>query len=195
MLKAEICGIKFRMGLLFPAVLVILFAFDDTGIPAWCLAASAMHEAGHFMAMYLLGCKPSLISIGMFGIRVEQPAGNNASFAKSMAISLAGPAVNLICFAVLAAATGINYVALIPLAIGVFNLLPMEYLDGGQFLYFQLAGRLGEERADRICFYISLVVLALIATAGFFLLIRSGHNFTLLGLSVYLGLMTLLKRK
>jgi len=154
-----------------------------------------MHEAGHFMAMYLLGCKPSLISIGMFGIRVEQPAGNNASFAKSMAISLAGPAVNLICFAVLAAATGINYVALIHLAIGVFNLLPMEYLDGGQFLYFQLAGRLGEERADRICFYISLVVLALIATAGFFLLIRSGHNFTLLGLSVYLGLMTLLKRK
>jgi len=77
----------------------------------------------------------------------------------------------------------------------VFNLSPMEYLDGGQFLYFQLAGRLGEERADRICFYISLVVLALIATAGFFLLIRSGLNFTLLGLSVYLGLMTLLKRK
>lgn len=195
MLRAEIFGIKFRMGLLFPAVLVILFAFDDTGIPAWCLAASAMHEAGHFMVMYLLGCKPSSVNIGMFGIRVEQPAGNSVSYTKNMAISLAGPAVNLISFAVLAAATGINNVALIHLTIGVFNLLPMEYLDGGQFLYFLLAGKLGEERADRICFHISLIVLAFIATSGFYLLIKSGHNFTLLGISVYLGLMILLKRK
>ena len=74
MFRAVICGTEVRIGLLFPAVLVVLFALDDTGIPAWCLAASAMHEAGHFIAMYLLGCRPSMISISGFGVRARLPA-------------------------------------------------------------------------------------------------------------------------
>jgi stage IV sporulation protein FB len=195
MLKAIICGIEFRIGILFPAALVILFAVDNTGIPAWCLAASAMHEAGHFIAMFFFGCRPSLISIGGFGVRVEQSPKETVSYNKSMIISLAGPAVNLISFVVLFITSGMTLVAAIHLLLAVFNLLPIEYLDGGQFLYFFLAGKVGEEWADRICFYISLIVLIPLATIGFYLLIRSGYNFTLLAVSLYLGLLVLLKRK
>ena len=49
--------------------------------------------------------------------------------------------------------------------------IPIEYLDGGQLLYYILAGKIGEERADKICFRVSILVLVpLLATAGFYLL-------------------------
>lgn len=195
MLKLVISGTEFRIGLLFPAVLVILFTLDKTGIPAWCVAASAMHEAGHFITMYLFRCRPSLVSIGLFGIRVEQNVNKPVSYMQSMLISLSGPAVNLVSFAVLLVTTGTTVPAMIHLIIAVLNLLPIESLDGGQALYFLLAGHSGEERAERICFCVSIVVLVPLATVGFFLLLRSGYNFTLLVVSIYLGLLLLLKRK
>lgn len=151
-----------------------------------------MHEAGHFAAMYVYGCRPSLVSIGLFGVRVEQarPVG----YLKSVMVSLAGPAVNLVTFSVLALLTGMTIPAVIHLVIAVLNLLPIESLDGGQALYFLLAMKTGEERAERICFFASVAVLIPLATVGFFLLIRSGYNFTLLAVSLYLGLLLLLKR-
>lgn len=195
MFRAVICGTEVRIGLLFPAVLVVLFALDDTGIPAWCLAASAMHEAGHFIAMYLLGCRPSMISISGFGVRARLPANKISGFTESMIITLAGPAVNIVSFAVLALVSGMTLAAAIHLLLAVFSLLPIEYLDGGQLLYYFLAGKVGEERADKICFRVSLLVLVPLATAGFYLLISSGYNFTLLAVSIYLGLLILLKHR
>ena len=35
MFKAVICGTEVRIRLLFPAVLVVVFSLNDTGMPAW----------------------------------------------------------------------------------------------------------------------------------------------------------------
>ena len=195
MFKIIVSDIEFRLGILFPAALVIIFTIDKTGIPAWCVAASAMHEAGHFVTMYLFGCKPSLVSIGFFGIRVEQNVNRRVGYFKNILISLSGPAINLISFMVLWITTGINIAAVVHFIIAVLNLLPIEPLDGGQALYYLLAAYIGEERAESICLGVSIFILIPLATIGFFLLIRSGYNFTLLVVSIYLGLLLMLKRR
>ena len=195
MLELRIRGVDVQLSLLFPAAVVVLLSLDMSGMPLWCIAASAMHEAGHFLALYALGARPAAISVGLFGVRIVQDPAARLSYMGSFLVSLAGPVVNLFTFAVLAMTTGMTMPAAVHLSIGSFNLLPVGPLDGGQALYFALAGRWGEEQSEKIVQIVSILTLVPLAIAGFYLLIRSGYNFTLLAVSLYLGLLFLLKKR
>ena len=195
MLELRIRGVDVRLSLLFPAAVVVLLSLDPSGMPLWCVAASAMHEMGHFLALFGLGSRPAAVSVGVFGVRITQDPAARLSYGGSILVALAGPLVNLVTFAVLAAATGLTVPAMIHLTMGAFNLLPVGPLDGGQALTFALAGRWGTETADRAVHLVSILTLLPLATAGFYLLIRSGYNFTLLAVSLYLGLLLLFKKR
>lgn len=195
MLEIRIHGIEFRMSLLFPAVLVILFTVDQSGIIEWCVAASILHEMGHFIAMYALGSRPSQVIVGFFGVCVVQNPASLMSYRSSRIVALAGPLVNLLTFLVLFIFRGLSMPSLVHLIFGLFNLLPVEPLDGGQAIYYTLIGHMDEERAGRILTAVSAAVLIPMATAGFYLLIQSGYNFTLFAVSLYIGLLLLFKRK
>jgi stage IV sporulation protein FB len=195
MFELRIRGIEFHLSILFPMALVILLTYDTSGMVMWCVAASAMHEAGHFFALLLFGRKPSLVSVGLFGIRVEQNIHSPLSYQHNLLVSLAGPMVNLVSFAVLYLTNGLTTPAIIHLSLAMLNLLPIEPLDGGQALFCLLALRYEEQTADRLTFMVSIITIIPLACSGFFLLVRSGYNFTLLAVSVYLGLLILFKRK
>ena len=141
---------EIRISLLFFAVLVVLFTVDQTSIPQWCLVASAMHEAGHFVFLLAYRCQPSLISVGLFGVRVEQKPTSRLSYLQNFWVSLAGPLVNLISFVVLFAATGWSKAAIVHLVIAVINLLPVESLDGGQALFCLLANRMNSQKPSEL---------------------------------------------
>lgn len=195
MLELYFSGVRVRVSLLFPAAMVVLLTLDQTGVPLWCVAASAMHEAGHFLALLLLGNKPSQISVGAFGIRVEQSPHSPLGYRANILVSLAGPVVNLFSFAVVYVTAGMGVPAIIHLTLAVFNLLPIEPLDGGQALFCFLALQMEEAQADHIVFIVSLCTIVPLAVVGFTLLIQSGYNFTLLLVSLYLSLLLLFKRK
>lgn len=195
MLKLRAGGIEFRLSPLFPAVLVIILTLDRSGVAAWCVAASVLHEAGHFFMLFLLGSRPAAVIMGVFGVRVEQRPQNRLGYGQEILVSLAGPAINLICAAAVAILGGGAAVVSVHLTLGLTSLLPVEPLDGGQILYEALAWKKGEETAERIAFTVSLLTLFPLAAAGFWVLIQSGYNFTLLVLSVYLCLLVLFKRR
>ena len=90
MLELRIRGVDFRLSLLFPAAIVVLLSLDSSGLPLWCVAASAMHEAGHFLALYALGSRPAAISVGIFGVRVEQAPTSRLGYGGSLRVD--GPA-------------------------------------------------------------------------------------------------------
>ena len=77
----------------------------------------------------------------------------------------------------------------------VMNLLPVEPLDGGQALFCLLAPHMEEPKATRAVLVVSVVTILPLAAAGFYVLLHSGYNFTLLAVSVYLVLLLLLKKK
>ena len=194
MLKKRICGIDFSLSLLFPAAMVVMFTLDNSSLPIWCVAASAMHEAGHFFAIYALGQKPHTIHAGIFGVRVIPNPNQSIGYAGQTLISLAGPAVNAISFALIFAAYGWNIPSIVHFGLAAFNLLPVEPLDGGQALYFAMASFCSKKTAERAVMAVSITILAPLSTAGFYLLIKSGYNFTLLAASAYLSLLIVLKR-
>ena len=194
MLKVCAGGIEFRLSPLFPAVVVVMLTIDRTGIAAWCVAASLLHEAGHFLMLFVLGSRPAAVIMGIFGVRVEQPPQNRLSYGQEMLVSFAGPAVNLACAAVLALLGGGMTVVSVHLTLGLTSLLPVEPLDGGQILYASLAWKKGEEKAERVTFAASLLTLFPLAAAGFWILIQNGDNFSPLVLSLYLCLLVLFKQ-
>lgn len=195
MIEIEWRGMRLRISLLFPAMVVVLLMLDTSGVAAVCIAASAIHEAGHFLALLLFRSKPAGVALGVFGVRVEQNVRHPLSYGQNIVVSLAGPAVNLLSFLVLFWFTGLSAAAGVHLVLALFHLLPLEPLDGGQALLALLSMKRDTEQAERILFGISIAVLLPLAAAGFYVLIDSGYNFSLLMVTIYLCLLILFKRK
>lgn len=195
MIELQWKGMLIRLSLLFPAMIIVMLAMDTTGLTGWCIAASAMHETGHFMALLALSARPARVTVGVFGIRVEQNPHSPLSYKKNIVVSLAGPMVNCLSFILLCVPGGVNEAAWVHGVLGIFNLLPIEPLDGGQALFCFLADIWEEEKAERLVLLISVITILPLAAAGFYVLIYSGYNVTLLFLSLYLCLLILLKRK
>lgn len=181
-------GIRWRVSLLFPALVTALLLQQPDGVAVGCILASILHEGGHLAAMLLLGCPPHSFTVGAFGARFEMGETALAGYRRNILISLAGPAVNFSAaglFLVLSQAEA----AAVHLALGVFNLLPAAPLDGGQVLRCVLCLAGQERQADRLLRWLSAAVLLPLATLAALTALRGG-NHTLLIVSGYLVVLT-----
>lgn len=183
------------MSLWFPAVLVVLLTWDSTPLGLLCLLASAVHECGHFLAMLAVDDRPARLCFGAFGVRVERHPESAVGYGRQAFISLAGPGANLLCGAGLWLIGGISDGVWVHMILGSFHLLPILSLDGGEALYSLLCRRLSEQRAHGVVLAISVAVLLPLAVLGFWLLLDTGYNFSLLLLAGYLISLLIFKEK
>ncbi len=185
MLEWRRWGIRFRVSILFPALVTALLLQQPDGLAVGCVLASLLHEGGHLAAMLVLHCPPHSVTVGAFGARLEMGQDALPGYRRNLLISLAGPTVNIL-LAGLFWGLGQGQTAAVHLCLGLFNLLPAAPLDGGQVVWCVccLAGR--ECGADRLLRWCSAgVLLPLAAAAGWLWL--SGGNVTLLLVSAYLS--------
>ena len=185
MLTVKKGGICWRLSPLFPALLVIMLGFESMAFIGRCVAAAFWHESGHLLCMLLFHKTPKSITIGMFGMRMEQDRRQLLSYRQNICVSLAGPLLNGIGVLV-ANSCGATELAVVHTALMVFNLLPLSMLDGGQVLYGVLALHKATENAVKIMHHISVSCLVFIYFCGFVVLLVSGYNLTLLMTAVYL---------
>lgn len=135
------------------------------------LLAAACHELGHLLLLRLFGVRTELLSLSALGAELRAPGLDTLSYGRELAVTLAGPAVNLLCALLLgAAARGLDAPALYLHAgahvlLGAFNLLPCAPLDGARALYLAAAYFGGPAAGDTVAASVglgcSLVVLAL----------------------------------
>ncbi len=195
MLKWRIWDVECQVSLLFPAAVIVMLTFDDTNLTLQCLLASFIHEWGHFFAMAAVGERPARLCMGVFGIRVERSRECRLTYGKMAFVSAAGPLMNGLCGAVLYVTAGLTEGVLIHGALAVFNLLPIAGLDGGEALYSVLCRYFSENKAHTASLVLSAVVLLPLAAVGFYLLLVTGYNFSLLVLCLYLILLLIFKEK
>ncbi|MDR3344867.1 MAG: site-2 protease family protein [Oscillospiraceae bacterium] len=189
-LRLKRCEVELHF--LFAAAITLMLILDTGGTAALGVASCLAHECGHLLCLLLFGEQPRRITVGAFGMRIERTGAVRLSLKQECAAALAGPAVNLLLAGVLALfcrpeIPAFQKAALVNLGLALFNLLPIEALDGGHALYYTLsATRLGEDRVRQICSRSSIIVLIPLICLGAALLVHSGYNFTLLIVSVYL---------
>lgn len=180
---------RFYIGYEAVAALTAVLLLDSSGRIILCIAAALLHELGHLTAMLLCGVGVRGVSLRLFDVKID--ADSPRGFARDLCVTLGGPAVNLLLAAALVP-TG-SFFGGANLALGCFNLLPVQSLDGGRLLELLLLRRFGARACDRVMRIASFLFLLPLMTAGLYALLRSGYNYSLLAVSLYLTAILFIK--
>ena len=188
-MTVNIRGTRLSADTLFACAVTLMFIFDKSGSAQTGLCAAAFHEFGHLLCMAALSDMPRGISLTPFGMRITRLKPAPSYFVEALEAA-AGPAANLLLTAVLVLLSrfcgGLKKPAYINLFMAVFNLLPVEPLDGGRLLRCLLSVRADDRTAERITKAATAAGSILLVAAGAALLVKSGYNFTMLAVSLYL---------
>lgn len=171
------------------AISAVLLLDRDNHVIA-CILAALLHELGHLLMMLMCRVRVRAIRIRLFDILIE---GDDAPCRKAdVLITLGGPMANFFFAAMLcpfSMALGMPH-----LVLGVFNLLPVLSLDGGHLLCLFLEKVVTFRSAALVLRVTTLLFLLPLMTAGLYLLLNSGYNYSLLAISLYLIAVLLLKK-
>lgn len=175
---------------------IIVGAFEGF---VYCLIAVVIHETGHLIPMSIFGDLPDRIKISLFEISISDDKRQSRTALRNFLIIFSGPFANFICFIIfyllyLFYDSSFAAFAAVNLFTGLFNMLPVLSLDGGQLLYLLLCRRFSCTSAQRTVNIITFIFIFPLAALGFLLLFSSHYNFSLLAICVYLVLSLVLKR-
>ena len=196
-MKFKLFGTEIYISFLFCAVITIMLLTDKTGFLLPALFAIIMHEIGHLFMMWLLECSPKRVKLIPASIQITTPF--QKRYRNDLLIAIAGPAVNIVLFLTLyfnylAFGNEITlYFALLNLVIAIFNLLPVNGLDGGTILYCVLAKFKGSDKAAVILRIITLILAILIIVTAVTLTFRGNFNLSFYIIGIYLLIMSLVK--
>lgn len=189
---------RVKVSFFFFVTACVALVVDATNTAAVAIFAAIIHESGHLVCMLFCGERPSEIFLAPFGMSITRFS--CGSCRREIAIALAGPAANILAAAVLIGVmfvcktSGLLKPAAVNIALAAFNLLPIEPLDCARAVHCLLLSRFNTAKAEKVAFITGVVFLVPLSAMGFFVLIRSRYNITLLLASIYLSWM-LLKRK
>ena len=151
--------------------LFVSFAITLLILPLpWCivfLLSAGFHEVCHLLALHLCGCQSPRFHIGPGGAVIHVAP---LSIGKALFCTLAGPLGQL---SLLALARWFPRLALCAIAQAIYNLLPLNDLDGGHALQYLLESFLPISTAESICLLIhgaTLLFLCIIAIYATFIL-------------------------
>lgn len=140
-----------------------------------CVMAVIIHECGHLFAMLICKSPPDKIKISLFEIKITNSSRQLNTTRQNIFIIFFGPLVNFICFILFYLLYLCNSEFLLPIAManlctGLFNMLPVMSLDGGQLMYVILCRKFSEKSAERIINITAVIILFPLTVLGFMVL-------------------------
>lgn len=140
-----------------------------------------VHELGHISVMCMFGIPPERVLFYAGGIKISPQRGRLVSKRRDIIILSAGCIVNLAIALIIRLAAGeLNYFACANLFLGVFNLLPVRYFDGGRILSAVL-------NESRVCDFIRGFFLLFLLAVMVKLLLSGSVSISLLVTFAYMA--------
>lgn len=138
MLSFKLGKLRISMCFSFFAIITLLLLLDGTNYAMLGLIACIVHELGHIFVMCLCSISPKKIIFYGAGIKIVPNYDKITSVTQDFFVLIAGSLTNLIIFSVLYPLSQgdfqIALFATINLVIGIFNLIPFKYFDGGRII-------------------------------------------------------------
>lgn len=197
-MKFKFFGTEIYISFLFCAVVCFMLVIDRTGLVIPTLFAVFIHESGHLLAMWAADCQPRAIRLIPTSVQIVR--GFSPKKCGEIAVTVCGPAANLVIFGVLFANWSIFKsvqslsFAILNLVIAVFNLLPVSGLDGGTLLTYTIAHFTDIYRAERIVRIVTAVFALVAFLLGVYLWVRGTVNISVFIVAMYLGVCSLIKK-
>lgn len=185
-------GCSFKIGIPFLSLVTLTLILDKSGKFIWCLFAMLIHELGHIFCMMSQHKKLRKMQFCLFDIKIIDSEGTLRSYKDDIFLMFAGSFANFLTallFCIINCVLRkefLNICIVENVLIGIFNLLPIDSLDGGQILLIFLKINLDEKKATSLGRIISIIFLLPVTIMGVCLLLKSRYNFSLFLVSIYL---------
>ena len=191
-MKFKCFGVSVTLNFSFFALLVFVSVGNKSIHLLPAMLFSLLHECGHFCALAVFKEYTSCLKIGFFGGEIVR-RGYCGNYYKEVIINLAGPLVNIVA-AVLCSLFCRKTLFYVNVAIGLFNLLPIETLDGGRALCAILCTKKDRCFVETAVTVISYCVCVPMIILSFALLFHNMGNIQLCFVSVYILLSLIFKK-
>lgn len=199
-MQITVRGVKVKFGFWFACLLCFLLTCTDNTVLCFAVLFSLLHECGHLLCGFFLHDKPQKIEFGLFGLTIVRADDIRLGYREELLEALAGPAVNLfffllfLCISAFFRSETMHTCCFVNLYIFLFNAMPVFSLDGGRAFWAVLCKITDNpETQQAVQKLVSFFCILGIAGFGFFVLLRSRYNFSLLLLAVYLLITLFLK--
>ena len=193
-MRINALGFKLYITYPFAAMIALALLFDTTGQTACCLLAAILHECGHLIMLKIFKARSISINLSSLDFKIIDSYDKSRSYIQDIMISAAGPFVNFLLLFIFYNFENTKTFALANLVIGVFNIIPIDSLDGGKILMSFLVTKLPQRVCVIICNIISLMFILPLAVLGFYILIDTGYNFSLIIICCYLITLMIFKK-
>ena len=138
------------------------------------LLGALCHELGHLAVLGLFRVPVESILVMPLGAVIRAPEQERLSYGRELLAVLAGAAVNFALALVFARLSRDYLFAGANFLLGVYNLLPVNGLDGGRALYLLVAWRTEPFTAQRVAGLVNAVTLAILVGLSVALLWYTG---------------------
>lgn len=188
----NICGIKVEFTFFFVAIIAFIVTLQAPENVMFAIASSLLHEAGHLIAMLLIGNKPEKLRFHLVGMNIIREKNMSISAKKEILIALGGPLANFILVILSCGllciynSAEIMTFACVNFALMTFNLLPVKRLDGGMILFYFLMIFFDAENSVKTLDIISWIFLTFVYLWGIYILTITRYNFSLIIIAVFL---------
>ncbi len=188
-------GVEVKIDFLFAASVTLLMCFNTGNEIRYGILFSILHEFGHLFAIVACSERPETVRFGIFGMTIIRKNDITQDYKKEFITAISGPLMNFFLFLMLFGLFALCRKeillksAAMNLMIGLFNITPVFSLDGGRALESMLSQRLPCDRCESVMKAVSVMFLIPMTSLGFYILIKSGYNFTFLAISIYLTVM------
>lgn len=177
---------EFSGGFLF--WMALLWYLDLGRVLACYLAAALLHEWGHAWTARRLGARIRRLRLTVLGAEMTLDGRERLSYGGELLVEAAGPAVNLLTGLAALALGGPGWLADFAgasLVLGVFNLLPLAPLDGGQMVRSALSLLASPEAGERAARWAGLLLGGVLLALGVMVALGSGYNLSLLAVALW----------
>ena len=190
----NVFGVKVEITFWFVALITFIISLNAPSNVLVTVFSSILHETGHLLIMTSVGNKPQAIRFEITGMNIKRQPDLKISTKNEIFIALGGPLINLICFlisvVILCIYENENILTFgcINLILMIFNLLPINKLDGGLALYYILSQKFDNLTCTKILKITSVFFIALIYIWGIFAFVSSKYNISLIIIAIFLTL-------
>ena len=148
----EIKKLKIELSFYFLLIISFILAADQSKIAKYFVLSILIHELGHLIFILYYKIKIEKISFKVYGINIEIENERYLQNYKEVILLLGGSLANFLSAAVIYLfLSDLNIFIMTNLILGIFNLFPVDSLDGGKIINIMLFSLLPMNIAYNIC--------------------------------------------